>query len=224
MLLLRALSVWQGRLAVSGFTPEAGKVYTATRRFAPLARFQATDFRLPGPPGKGPELEPADPLAQETRDFLARVTDANLFRRAGPELAWMLAHPWIKSQEDEADGYPFAAFETGASMRLVEARDKAGALSALALLVMRGKPEPTMKVKQIWADSAGIEALTSLPQLCAKLGAARLQVLDPDLAAALAGPACVPEKCEEIVYMWGKPLAARSQGRVLPGDGDLAFT
>jgi hypothetical protein len=139
MLLFTALTRYSNRIAVSSFTPDAKRIYDATRRFHECARFEPVYFVLALPPSfraaatltrclsrvknafitgwklrhRGLKLETVTSFDDDLEAFIKNLVRDDPLDRDRSYWEWVLRHPWIStSAKDKADQqrYEFSLF------------------------------------------------------------------------------------------------------------------
>lgn len=139
MMLFMAMKKYSGRIAISSFTPDAKRIYDATRRFHEFARFEPIYFVMALPPkvrilsaptrlisqvknrvlfgwkAKRRELETevVRSFDQSLRSFINGWLNEDPFARDASYWQWVLNHPWVSTaKEDEAAQrrYEFSVF------------------------------------------------------------------------------------------------------------------
>lgn len=168
MVLFSAIKRYSGRVAISAFTPDAKRIYDASRRFTECARFRPVYFVLSLPEkipvlgtatrrlsryknklllgrrlGESPlSIKKLDLSDQSVQSFLTRRLRADPFARDLTYWRWALEHPWISSSDEDREQqkrYQFSVFSAHFEQRPVSVRHHGEVIGLLFLRFRDGQ-------------------------------------------------------------------------------------
>jgi hypothetical protein len=178
MMLFTAMKRYSGRIAISSFTPDAKRVYDATKRFHECARFDPAYFIMAPPPafralstatrwlsraknalmsnwkprGRGLESEIVRSFDENLNSFINQWASDDHLARDSSYWHWIFRHPWVSTTDEDGatqERYEFLAFAKSFEQLPVVIR-RHGTIIAFLVLTLR---DGRLSLKTAYYDS-----------------------------------------------------------------------
>jgi len=161
--------------------------------------------------------------------YIRECSEQSLFRRAQPELNWLLGNPWIlqaPEPDDYARRYAFSALARQFAQTGVKVYGRDGRLLAFLVFTLR---DGHLKLPYAFWTDGGLEAAARVVRWhWAAWRADLFTTFQPKLAEALRAKTwpALAQRAQGRGYLIGKGLAASlpEAFTIQEGDGDVGFT